>query len=197
MCLANHPPCPSPLYPPPPPAAAASYQHAFGFIRQLAVLLRSALTAKSREAYREVYCWQTLLCLELWAKLLAARADEPQLRPLVYPVAQLLLGVARLVPAPAYFPLRLRCARALNRLGESTRTFVPVAPLLLEVLQWGDLRRAPKPGVGQSPDVLLTLRASKAAMRGTQYQEEVISQVRGWGRGARGGAAGGQLGWMR
>jgi hypothetical protein len=39
-------------------AAGASYQHAFGFIRQLAVLLRSALTAKTKDAYREVYCWQ-------------------------------------------------------------------------------------------------------------------------------------------
>ncbi len=45
--------------------------------------------------------------------------------------------MARLVPAPAYFPLRLRCARALNRLGEATRTFIPVAPVLLEVLQVG------------------------------------------------------------
>lgn len=137
---------------------------------------------------------QTINCLELWAKLLAAKADEPELRPLIYPVCQvraqaatgrrgitgnaplglffvcatsakpictshdpahptpldstalhpapsppapvqLLLGVARLVPAPAHFPLRLRCARALNRLGEATRTFIPVAPVLLEVLQ--------------------------------------------------------------
>lgn len=43
---------------PAPAPAAVSYQHAFGFIRQLAVLLRSALTSKSKEAFREVYCWQ-------------------------------------------------------------------------------------------------------------------------------------------
>ncbi len=53
-----------------------------------------------------------------------------------------------------------------------------VAPICLEVLQWSDLRRAPKPGGGQQPDVLLTLRVSNAAMRGAQYQEEIINQVR-------------------
>ena len=46
--------------------------------------------------------------LELWAKVLAAHADDPELRPLIYPVAQLLLGAARLVPTPGDFPLRLR-----------------------------------------------------------------------------------------
>lgn len=53
-----------------------------------------------------------------------------------------------------------------------------VAPICLEVLQWSDLRRAPKQGGGQQPDVLLTLRVSNAAMRGAQYQEEIINQVR-------------------
>lgn len=53
-----------------------------------------------------------------------------------------------------------------------------MAPICLEVLQWSDLRRAPKQGAGQQPDVLLTLRVSKAAMRGAQYQEEIINQVR-------------------
>lgn len=48
-----------------------------------------------------------------------------------------------------------RCARALNRLGQTTGQFVPVAPLLLEVLQWADLSRAPKPAPGQQPDLLL------------------------------------------
>lgn len=55
---------------------AASYQQAFSAIRQLAVLLRGALAMRSKDAFREVYCWQTLNCLELWAKLLAAHADK-------------------------------------------------------------------------------------------------------------------------
>ena len=55
---------------------AASYQQAFSAIRQLAVLLRGALAMRTKDAFREVYCWQTINCLDLWAKLLAAHADK-------------------------------------------------------------------------------------------------------------------------
>lgn len=71
-----------------------------------------------------------------------------------------------------------RFARALNRLGQATGAFVPVAPLLLEVLQWGDLSRPPKPSPGQHPDLLLQLRAGKTQLRSAAFQEEVINQVR-------------------
>ena len=36
----------------------AAYQVAFGAIKQLAVLLRNAMSNKSKEAFKEVYCWQ-------------------------------------------------------------------------------------------------------------------------------------------
>lgn len=48
----------------------ASYQHAFGALRQLALLLRSALGMKSADGYKQVYCWQTVNCMELWAKVM-------------------------------------------------------------------------------------------------------------------------------
>ncbi|DBA84942.1 TPA: hypothetical protein ACH3X2_005684 [Trebouxia sp. C0005] len=114
---------------------AASYQQAFTGIRQLAVLLRGALAMRTKDAFREVYCWQTVNCLELWAKVLAAHADKQELRPLVYPLTQVLLGTVRLVPTPRYFPLRLRCIRALLGLGKAVGQFIPLSPLLLEMLQ--------------------------------------------------------------
>ena len=58
-----------------------------------------------------------------------------ELRPLVYPLAQVLLGAVRLVPTPRYFPLRLRCIRALLGLGRAVGQFIPLSPLLLEMLQ--------------------------------------------------------------
>lgn len=99
------------------PPPQASYHHAFTYIRQLAVLLRNALVSKTKDAFKSVYCWQGINVLELWARLVATHQDKPELRPLVYPVSQLLLGAARLVPTPRYFPLRLRLVRAVNRWG--------------------------------------------------------------------------------
>ena len=58
-----------------------------------------------------------------------------ELKPLVYPLAQVLLGAVRLVPTPRYFPLRLRCIRALLALGKALKQFIPLSPLLLEMLQ--------------------------------------------------------------
>lgn len=55
----------------------ASYEHAFTYLRQLAELLRGALAAKTRDAFREVYCWQTMNALDLWTALVSAHADSP------------------------------------------------------------------------------------------------------------------------
>ena len=52
----------------------------------------------------------------------------------LYNVAQVALGAARLLPSARYAPLRLRLIRVLNALSAATGHFVPVAPLLLELL---------------------------------------------------------------
>ena len=65
----------------------------------------------------QIYCWQGINCLELWARVLGAHSERPELRPLVHPTTQLIIGAARLVPTPRYFPLRLRLVRTLNRCG--------------------------------------------------------------------------------
>lgn len=53
----------------------------------------------------------------------------------MYPLTQVLIGAVRLVPTPRYFPLRLRCIRALLSLGRAVGQFIPLSPLLLEMLQ--------------------------------------------------------------
>ena len=40
-------------------------------VKDLAVTLRGTLSMKTADAFRAVYCWQTVRCMELWARVLA------------------------------------------------------------------------------------------------------------------------------
>jgi nucleolar complex protein 2 len=92
------------------------------------------------------------------------------------------VGAARLVPTPRFFPLRLRLLRAAARLAAATRTYVPLAAPLLDMLHWAELSKPPKgaagSGAGGSGDLSLSLRASKNTLRSAAFQEEVVLQVR-------------------
>ncbi|KAA8549601.1 hypothetical protein F0562_001381 [Nyssa sinensis] len=135
-----------------------AYQHAFVFIRQLAMILREALNMKTKEVFRKVYEWKYMNCLELWTGAICAYGSEADFRPLTYPLTQIISGVARLVPTARYFPLRLRCARMLNRIAASTGTFIPVSLPLLDMLEMKELNRPPTGGVGKAVDLRTILK---------------------------------------
>ena len=151
----------------------ATYQHAFVAIKGLAGQMRQALTSKSKESYKEVYCWQTINALELWATVLVAHPVD--LEPLFYPLTQLLLGACTLVGSPSFIPLRLKCVRMLNELARARDMYVPVSPVLVEVLQWKDLSKKAKPVPANSiPDINLRLRVGSSILRASAFQEDVV-----------------------
>lgn len=93
-------------------APSLSYQHAFGFIRMLAVhlrnVVRSSTTGKAgdnQQAFKAVYNWQYVHCIDFWSQVLAGAASvenqkanaglESPLKPLVYPLVQIALGAVR------------------------------------------------------------------------------------------------------
>ena len=153
-----------------------SYPLAFAYIRQLASLLRGALTAKSKESFRNVYCWQYVNCLECWERVLSAHAgnESAPLRPLVYPLAQVALGAARLLPSARYAPLRLRLVALLNRLAASTGRFIPVAPLLMELLTFSELTKPPVSSKSHPPDFTIVLRLAKQDLRLPGVQDIIV-----------------------
>ncbi|KAF8041037.1 hypothetical protein BT93_B3072 [Corymbia citriodora subsp. variegata] len=156
---------------------ATAYQHAFVFIRQLAMILREALTMKTKEAFRKVYEWKFINCLELWTGAVCAYSSEADFRPLAYPLTQIILGVARLVPTARYFPLRLRCVRMLNRIAAATATFIPVSMLLLDMLEMKELNRAATGGVGKAVDLRTILKVSKPTLKTRAFQEACVYAV--------------------
>ena len=169
-----------------------SYGLAFAYIRQLATLLRNALAQKTKDAFKSVYCWQYINCLECFERILTARASNRDysgsgehtkdgstsiLRPLAYPVQQIALGAARVLPSARYAPLRIRLLKILNRLSRSAETFAPVAPLALELLNFSELYKAPMSTKAPSPDFTLALRVSKTELRSPAVQDVIVESA--------------------
>jgi nucleolar complex protein 2 len=159
-----------------------AYPLAYGAIRALAGALRNALTAASKDAYRAVYCWQAVHCMELWERMLSKHGAVPgaPLRPLVYPLSQVVAGAARLLPAARHAPLRIRLLALLQRLAASCDAFIPVAPQALELLAFPELSRPPLARAGAGAprgDYSALLRVPKAELRAPAFQAYVVDSV--------------------
>ena len=156
-----------------------AYPIAFQHIRQMAIMLKSALTAKSAETVQTVYSWQFLNCADVWIRVLSAHAAEEDapLRPLVYPLVQILVGVIKLVPSSRYTPLRLRCVKMLISFSKTTDVYVPISPLLLSVLSMSELKSPPTGGAGRHTDWLYTIRLPKSLLRTSTFHEQTVMEV--------------------
>ena len=137
-----------------------------------------------------VYNWQFVHCLDLWSHMLGHVTHE-SLRPLVYPLVQVMIGAIHLQPSSRHYPLRIHIIGTLLDLSEATATFVPVAPYLLEVsnhsfparivgnCQWCfGLQILESHGVGvaghvttgKPPNMAILLHATKQQLQSSAFQ---------------------------
>ena len=165
-----------------------SYPPAFTSLRQLAILLRSTITKPTPDAHKQIYNWQYVHSLDFWSLVLSRHCSpttnphlkSPQdspLHPLIYPLVQLTLGALRLHPSPTHFPLRFHLTRSLLHLSSATKTYIPLAPPLLEILASPSLSHAPKPSTLPPLDFALVLKAPPAYLRTRTYQDGLGIQV--------------------
>jgi len=168
-----------------------SYQHAFVYIRQLAIHLRTAILAKKKDSHRAVYNWSFVNSLRVWTKVLAAHgkptaasegangvaAAADNLNALVYPLVQVSLGTLGLLPSSRYFPLRFHVVRLLLDLCDSCSIYVPLAPYLLSVLSAPELSRKPVSSTRKALDIHSALKAPKHVLLTKTYQESAVGEA--------------------
>ncbi|XP_034247894.1 nucleolar complex protein 2 homolog [Thrips palmi] len=153
-----------------------SYQHAFMYIRQLAIHLRNAITLQKKEATQSVNNWQFFSSLALWVEVLGA-SNKTALQPLLYPVVQIIVGAIKLTPTAQYFPQRFHAVRLLVNLSKSTGIFIPVLPFLLEILNSYDFNKKHTKVSMKPLDFSCILRVSKTQQQENGFKDAVIENI--------------------
>ncbi|KAF8317898.1 Noc2-domain-containing protein [Clavulina sp. PMI_390] len=169
---------------------STAYQHAFGFIRQLAVHLRNSMKVKSKEAYKQVYNWQFVHSVDFWALVLAKACDAKvesdsgeasELKPLIYPLIQVTLGAIKLIPTARYYPLHLQLLRSLLHIIQRTGTYLSLAPFLVPIitasLSPSSSSAKPKSAALRPLDMTLHIRAPAQYLKTKSYAESTAEEA--------------------
>lgn len=163
-----------------------AYQHAFLFIRQLAIHLRNATILQKKEHYQQVYNWQYINSLKLWADVLSyvpntsSKSDaKPKMQALIYPLVSIINGVIKLKSSAQYFPLRFHCINILINISKATNIFVPVLPYIIEVLNSTTFNQQHKKLAMKPLSFLCILRIQKGHLDENAFRDETIQQVYG------------------
>ncbi|KIY63741.1 Noc2-domain-containing protein [Cylindrobasidium torrendii FP15055 ss-10] len=174
---------------------AAAYPLAFGYIRQLAILLRNAIKVKGKgqgqgkegekgKSEKAVWNWQYVHGVDFWVGVLvrcAAGGGGGEMKALVYPLVQVSLGALGVLPSARAFPFHLHILRSLVRLSSSSGggaggVYIPLAPYILALL----LPSAKEKGSTLAPLDLDTSIRCPAQYAGTRVYGEGVRREAAW-----------------
>lgn len=166
-----------------------SYQVGFEYVRQLAVHLRNSMnqTSNAKEGFKLIYNWQYCHALDFWSRVVSQYCNpekestnhknkESPLRQLIYPLIQVTLGTIRLIPTAQFYPLRFYLIRSLLRISQSTGVYIPIFPLISEILSSKAIKKASKKSQLVAFDFEHLIKANQAYLGTRTYQDGLCEQ---------------------
>lgn len=169
-----------------------SYRIGFEYVRQLAIHLRNSITnttnsANQKDAYKAIYNWQFCHSLDFWSRVLSQfcnpehelanfKNQESPLRSLIYPLVQVTLGTIRLIPTAQFFPMRFYLIRALIRLSQGSGVYIPIYPLISEILTSTAFTKPGKPAKLQAIDFDYIIKVNQQYLGTKTYQDGLCEQ---------------------
>ncbi|XP_021715811.1 nucleolar complex protein 2 homolog isoform X1 [Chenopodium quinoa] len=152
-----------------------SIKVALASAQKLAVILKLGLQTKE-EALKKICSWEYVLCIDLWVKYVSVNFKDCDLHGLLYPLIQVINGVAKLFAGPKYLPLRVKCIHWLNQLSTASEIFIPVSSLALDLLESSNAQGDEKRRKG-SINLSTILMLPKYWLKSSEFQEESVSAV--------------------
>jgi hypothetical protein len=104
------------------------------------LLIDSLLCLWLQEDLLKIDNWQYINCINLWVRFICVNyKDCHNVHSLLSSVAQIIRGVAYLLPGMRYLPLRLKLAQMLNELLNCNQMFFPVPSLIFGCLEFREI----------------------------------------------------------
>ncbi|KAM1675598.1 hypothetical protein FF1_041106 [Malus domestica] len=144
-------------------------------IKQLSKILKQGLLTKKKEAVKKICGWQYTSCIDLWVTFISANIPVYDLQPLLFMIIQIINGVAVLFSGPRYLPLRVKCIQWLNQLSSSSGIFIPIASLVVDILEYKIGKDVGKPG--KDTNIMCSVKFPKNWLKSRNFQEQCVVSV--------------------
>ncbi|KAF3571651.1 hypothetical protein F2Q69_00061914 [Brassica cretica] len=128
-----------------------------------------------KEAVEKIHNEHYTSCLDLWVSFIAANVQGNDLQSLLYTVIQVINGVATLFIGPRYLLLRVKCIQWLNHLSRASGIFIPIASLVLDMLEYKTTNDGEKQK--KKLEAVSTVKLPKNWLKSQNFQEQCIFSV--------------------
>ncbi|XP_075495142.1 protein REBELOTE [Primulina tabacum] len=141
-------------------------------ISQLTKLMQWGLQTKTKEAVKRICSWEYVNCIDLWVRFISTYIHDYDLQSSFFMTVQLIYALALMFPGPRYFPLRLKCIEWLNCLSSSSGNFIPLASLVLDILEYKVVKENRK--AQNNFNIASVLKLPKHYLKSKHFQEECV-----------------------